>query len=270
MTASEHTVDLQARPGILPNPVAQMTVCGQEVVLSSSDVSDGGKLRIDETKMRLASLLWDQISEKCNRAVSGSEAGFPARRVVRNLNLTKFPLGKPLLKSGESRGPSISFSRGIDLIWAAVCSEAEIGLDVASSAEFAGDYPFHRICNEHEYSLAVSFAQGDKSEAAAMIWSLKESYVKAIGCGYYFFDPLQVRIENMFLQEEKASFRLSLGKKARENIQAYSSRRSDSLKRESCGPGTLMIEYSSAKAYAEINKLGSDWVSVTVLDTPAL
>lgn len=190
--------------------------------------------------------------------------------MARNLNLTKFPLGKPLLKNGESRGPSISFSRGIDLIWAAACSEAEIGLDVASSAEFAGNYPFHRICNEQEYALAVSFTRGDKSEAAAMIWSLKESYVKVIGCGYYFFDPLQVRIENMYLQEEKASFRLSLGEKAQENIRAYGSRRSDSLKREYCGLGMLMIEYSKAKAYAKTNKLGSDWVSVTVLDTPVL
>lgn len=53
MNVSESTVDLQARPGILPNPVAHMTVCGQEVVLSSSDVSD--RESFESTRQRLGS-----------------------------------------------------------------------------------------------------------------------------------------------------------------------------------------------------------------------
>jgi len=81
--------------------------------------------------------------------LSSNRTAFPIQ-VVRD------PLGKPHLLLGEYRGPAISFSEGGGAVWAALCEdESDIGIDVAETDEFQGDYPFHRVFNAREMEQAL-------------------------------------------------------------------------------------------------------------------
>ncbi|MFU8856626.1 MAG: 4'-phosphopantetheinyl transferase family protein [Deferrisomatales bacterium] len=104
-------------------------------------------------------------------------------------------LGRPHLLAGEGHGSSISFSEGAGSLWAALCAEgAEVGIDVAGSDEFPGTYPFHRVFHDAELHHALRLAGGDLGRAAALLWSIKEAAVKALGCGFHGADPLHITI----------------------------------------------------------------------------
>jgi len=103
-------------------------------------------------------------------------------------------LGKPLMRIGGAPGPSVSFSLGAGLMWAAVCGEGACGIDSAHPEEFPGDYPFHRAFHEEEFPAILELTAEGRQEGAAMLWSAKEAAVKALGCGFHLLDPLDVRV----------------------------------------------------------------------------
>jgi hypothetical protein len=104
-------------------------------------------------------------------------------------------LGKPHLLLGEYRGPAISFSEGGGKVWAALCGdESDIGIDVASTDEFHREYPLHRVFHPQELQHALRLAGGDLEKASAMLWSIKEAVVKALGCAFHLVDPRQIYI----------------------------------------------------------------------------
>jgi hypothetical protein len=97
---------------------------------------------------------------------------------------------------GAHRGPAISFSEGEGKIWAALCGdESDVGIDVAEADEFQGEYPFHRVFNAEELQYALNLAGGDLKQASALLWSVKEAVVKALGCAFHFVDPLQIHVD---------------------------------------------------------------------------
>jgi phosphopantetheinyl transferase len=105
------------------------------------------------------------------------------------------PLGRPHLLSGEYRGPAISFSEGAGRIWAALSGdESDIGIDVAGSDEFRGSYPYSRVFHPEELEHALSLAGGDMEKASALLWSIKEAVVKALGCAFHLVDPRQITV----------------------------------------------------------------------------
>ena len=123
-----------------------------------------------------------------NAANPPTEAAFPIQ-VVRG------PLGRPHLLLGESRGPAISFSEDGGNLWAALCAdESDIGIDAAGSDEFHGEYPFHRVFHPQELQHALQLAGGDLEKAAALLWSVKEAVVKALGCAFHLADPRQITV----------------------------------------------------------------------------
>jgi phosphopantetheinyl transferase (holo-ACP synthase) len=96
---------------------------------------------------------------------------------------------------GECRGPAISFSEGGGKVWAALAGdESAIGIDVAGSDEFLGDYPFHRVFHPHELEHAVNLTGGNLAGASALLWSIKEAVVKALGCAFHLVDPRQITV----------------------------------------------------------------------------
>src|SRR4030043_861561 len=110
-------------------------------------------------------------------------------QVVRGL------LGRPHLLLGEYRGPAISFSEGGGKVWAALCGdESDIGIDVAGTDEFQREYPFHRVFHPQELQHALRLAGGDLEKASALLWSIKEAVVKALGCAFHLVDPGQITI----------------------------------------------------------------------------
>jgi phosphopantetheinyl transferase (holo-ACP synthase) len=141
---------------------------------------------------RLVSILWDHLvvmeSSLRKRCQSSNRAAFPIQ-VVRGL------LGKPHLLLGESRGPAISFSEGGGKVWAALCGdESDIGIDVAGTDEFEREYPFYRVFHAEELQHALRLAGGDLEQASALLWSIKEAVVKALGCAFHLVDPRQITV----------------------------------------------------------------------------
>jgi phosphopantetheinyl transferase (holo-ACP synthase) len=143
-------------------------------------------------KHGLVTTLWDHLvateSPLWKRCQSSTRAAFPVQ-VVRSL------LGRPHLLLGEYRGPAISFSEGGGNVWAALCGdESDIGIDAAGANEFQREYPFHRVFHTQELQHALRLAGGDLEMAAALLWSVKEAVVKALGCAFHLVDPRQITV----------------------------------------------------------------------------
>jgi phosphopantetheinyl transferase len=100
------------------------------------------------------------------------------------------PLGRPRLLLGESDGPAVSFSGGGGKTWAALCGDtSDIGIDAAGTDEFPKEYPFHRVFHVRELQQALRLTNGDLKKASALLWSIKEAAVKALGCAFHLVDP---------------------------------------------------------------------------------
>lgn len=168
-------------------------------------------------RQRLVSTLWDHLeaqeSPLWKRFQTSGRAAMP-------LQVVRGPLGRPQLMLGECQGPAISFSEEGGQIWAALYgAAADIGIDVAGREEFQGGYPFHRVFQPPELQHAVRLTGGDLTTAAALLWSIKEAVVKALGCAFHLVDPRQISVypaeRGAALEEGGYSFAVGLSGKAR-------------------------------------------------------
>ena len=108
--------------------------------------------------------------------------------------LRKNSLGAPVLILADKQGPALSFSHGKHKLWAAISSEGRVGIDVAYPEEFAGDYPFARVFEPEEMDRAKTLCTSNTARGAALLWSVKEAAVKAIGTGFNRLEPVDVRV----------------------------------------------------------------------------
>ncbi|OGQ97726.1 MAG: hypothetical protein A2521_02135 [Deltaproteobacteria bacterium RIFOXYD12_FULL_57_12] len=143
-------------------------------------------------KKRLVSLLLAHVAAMGNppwkRSFLSDSAAFP-------IHVVHDPLGRPHLLLGEYRMPAISFSESGGHVWAALCGdEADIGIDAAATDEFEGEYPLHRVFHDQELQHALRLTGGDLARASALLWSVKEAVVKALGCAFHLMAPLQVHV----------------------------------------------------------------------------
>ena len=103
--------------------------------------------------------------------------------------------GRPHLLLGDDRGPAISFSEGGGNVWAALCGdESDIGIDAAGTDEFTREYPLDRVFHPQELQHALRLTGGDLEQASALLWSVKEAVVKALGCAFHLVDPRQITV----------------------------------------------------------------------------
>jgi hypothetical protein len=65
---------------------------------------------------------------------------------------------------------------------------------VAGTDEFQREYPFHRVFHAQELQHALRLAGGDLEKALALLWSIKEAVVKALGCAFHLVDPRQITV----------------------------------------------------------------------------
>jgi hypothetical protein len=123
------------------------------------------------------------------------KGGHASNRAAVPIQVVHDPLGRPHLRLGENRGPAISCSEGGGKIWAALCGdESDIGIDVAETDEFRGEYPVNRVFHGHELHHALRLAGGDLARASALLWSVKEAVAKALGCAFHFVAPRQINV----------------------------------------------------------------------------
>jgi phosphopantetheinyl transferase len=154
-------------------------VASTPAALRSSAPGGAGRLHWQAAKEFLARFLAKQLLE----------------RKLPDLTLGRDPLGKPQIWLGAVSGPALSFSWGAGRLWAAVGrSERGLGLDAAAPGEFTGSYPYQRVFMAAEWQSAVTLTAGNREEAAALLWSVKEAVVKARGCGFHFLSPRQVQV----------------------------------------------------------------------------
>jgi len=155
------------------------------------------------------------------------------------------PLGRPLLLVRNKIGPSVSFSYCRGAAWSALCEEGpRCGIDAADREDFTPSYPFGRAFNEEEFAQATTAVFTDRCEAAAALWSAKESVVKAIGCGFNLIDPLDVTIRLTTVNPVEVECLAVLDKRA--------------LSRVRLGSTTFPVRTF---------RYGHHWVSVTVSPT---
>lgn len=155
-----------------------------------TETREGHGTNREEAKHRLVSILLDHLvareSPLCKRSQSSNRAASP-------IQVVHDPLGKPHLLLGAHRGPAVSFSEGGGKIWAALCGdESDIGIDVAGADEFRGEYPFRRVFHAEELRHVLKLEDGDVAKAYALLWSVKEAVVKALGCGFHLVDPREI------------------------------------------------------------------------------
>ena len=167
-----------------------------------------------EARHRLVSILWEHLLAMDRPLWKGC---LSSHRAAVPVQVVRDPLGKPHLLLGEHRGPAISFSEGGGAVWAALCGdESDIGIDVAGADEFQGDYPFHRVFNAPEFQQAVRVAGGDVEKASALLWSIKEAVVKALGCGFHLVEPRDIDVHPAVEGDGGYTFPVGLSRKALE------------------------------------------------------
>ncbi|MFC1884077.1 4'-phosphopantetheinyl transferase family protein [Thermodesulfobacteriota bacterium] len=103
-------------------------------------------------------------------------------------------LGRPFLYFGTIKGPSVSFSHLPGSTWAAMSRVKRLGIDAALPGEFNEHYPFHKVFSKNEFGHALKLCGGVLADASALLWSAKEAAVKAMGCGFHLFGPLEIKI----------------------------------------------------------------------------
>jgi hypothetical protein len=194
------------------NPVHQMGPVFYASLPCDTAPTEGSETNGEDARHRLISILWDHLAAMGNplwtSGLSSNRAAFP-------IQVVHDPLGKPHLRLGAHRGPAISFSEGGGKVWAALCGdESDVGIDVADAAEFQGNYPFHRVFNTPELQHILNLTGGDLDEASALLWSVKEAAVKALGCAFHFVDPLQIHVDPSTGWDDGFAFPVRLSGKA--------------------------------------------------------
>ena len=185
----------------------RLVPCGGVVFYASvpgnSATSTGSVPRRTETRRRLVTILWEHLHF--------------SNRVALPIRLVHDPLGRPHLLVGEHRGPAISFSTAGEEVWAALCGdESDIGIDVAGSAEFQEGYPVHRVFHEQELHQALELAGGDRANASALLWSVKEAVAKALGCAFHLVGPRDIHVDPTAAEDGGHSFSVRFSGKALE------------------------------------------------------
>ena len=176
-----------------------------------------------EARDRLVATLWDHFAANYSPGWQAfSSAALPIR-VVHDL------LGRPQLRRGEHPGPAISFSEGGGKVWAALCADgSDIGIDVAGAEEFPAAYPFHRVFQPRELEHALKLASGELAAASALLWSVKEAVVKALGCAFHLVEPRQITVSPAVAgaagEDGGQTFAVGLSGKARERFPLAGSR----------------------------------------------
>lgn len=180
------------------------TAALSRVRVSSAPVPPNRAAR-NEAKRKLVSFLW--------MIYTGRDV---EKMRPHSLVLRADPLGKPFLVLDGEEGPAVSFTYSPGRLWACIAPGLEnIGIDVASAEEFQNGYPDERVFARNELTEGLARDVGGRAEAAALLWSVKEAAVKALGCGFHLVSPREVTVVPSGEQEPRRVFSVGLADRAR-------------------------------------------------------
>lgn len=109
------------------------------------------------------------------------------------------PLGKPVLFVKGAQGPPVSFSWGLETLWAAVGLNCRrLGVDCAHDQEFPENYPVGRVFSDAELNGFRESLDSSACHTASLLWSVKEAAVKMPGCGFHAVDPKSIEARAEF------------------------------------------------------------------------
>lgn len=125
-------------------------------------------------------------------ALAGQDS--PDLGAWQGLELSFGSLGEPLVICDGLPVLSVSFSQVGRRIWGALTGAGRVGIDVALASEFPPDYPLLRVFSKEELDLTRILVGDNLSGTAALLWSIKEAAVKALGVGFNFLAPREIDI----------------------------------------------------------------------------
>ena len=138
----------------------------------------------------------ERLVRRLLASLPGQDTGGAGQSALRRVSLELTALGQPRLFLSGQPGPAVSFSQAAGRIYAAMTCTGQVGVDAAMPAEFEPGYPMARAFRPAELDWARPINGGDTAGAAALLWSLKEAAVKALGVGFHLLDPLAVEVES--------------------------------------------------------------------------
>jgi phosphopantetheinyl transferase len=199
--------------GILRSPFAGMV---DPLILYTSlhwiDPKTGWSGRHD-VKARVLRALWRQATRLTSSWTDVTRCG------LADVEVRADGLGRPIAFVGTTPGPPISFAHSPGRTWGALnLGTSHIGIDSAIPDDFSERYPFDRAFHPREFSSALERTDGYGESAAALLWSIKESVVKALGCGFRLLDPLDLSVTMERSTNDRLTFSVFLSKAARERL----------------------------------------------------
>ncbi len=156
-------------------------------------------------------------------------------------------LGRPLLLRNGIIGAGISFSYCNGTTWVALAIDrSNIGIDAEQANGFGPDYPFHRVFDMDGSGEFMNLMKeyDDRDQCAALLWSAKEAFVKALGCGFHFFSPREVDVSPLRLAPSRALLRAGLSDKGQGRL-------------DPCVPSQMRID--------SFRKYGA-WISIGIME----
>jgi phosphopantetheinyl transferase len=136
----------------------------------------------------------ERLVRRLLASLPGQETDSAGTSTPGTVSLELTALGQPRLFLGGQPGPAVSFSQAAGRIYGALTPTGQVGVDAAMPAEFEAGYPMARAFRSAELDWARPLSGGHTSNAAALLWALKEAAVKALGVGFHFLDPLAVEV----------------------------------------------------------------------------
>jgi len=136
----------------------------------------------------------ERLVRRLLACLPGQDTGGAGHSASGPVSLELTALGQPRLFLGGQPGPAVSFSQAAGRVWAAMTCTGQVGVDAAMPAQFEAGYPMTRAFRPAELDWARPLTGGDTPGAAALLWTLKEAAVKALGVGFHVLDPLAVEV----------------------------------------------------------------------------
>jgi hypothetical protein len=136
----------------------------------------------------------ERLVQQLLASLPGQERGGAGQSAPGPVSLEVTALGQPRLFLSGQPGPAVSFSQAAGRIYAAMTCTGQVGVDAAMPAEFEAGYPMARAFRPAELDWARPLSGGNTSDAAALLWALKEAAVKALGVGFHFLAPRAVEV----------------------------------------------------------------------------